>query len=83
MEPWLLLKVLALIAGFLVLMYLLYISIQKFNLNKITNKRLNIQEYRRLDHKNSLCLLKLDSNEFLVAISPAAITILPLNGSRE
>ena len=79
MESFLLLKALALVAALLALLYSCYIIIQKRTPTTKNTKRLKISDYQRIDNKNTLCLVKSDSQEFLIAIGPSAIAIYPMN----
>jgi flagellar biogenesis protein FliO len=78
MESLVLIKALALIALLLALIYGCFIFAQKRMPRLNSPKRLGVLEYQRIDHKNSLCLVKADSQEFLIAMGPANIAIHPM-----
>lgn len=82
MESLALIKILSLIALLLVLFYAFFILAQKRRPISGTKKRLGVLEYQRIDHKNSLCLVRADAQEFIIAMGPANITIYPI-GTRE
>ncbi len=79
MESLLLIKILALIGLLLALLYGCFILAQKKIPRASNSKRLGVLEYHRIDHKNSVCLVKADSKEFLIAMGPANITIYPMS----
>jgi flagellar biogenesis protein FliO len=79
MEPLILLKSLALIILFLALIYGLFIITKKRNTSANISRRLGVLEYQRIDHKNSVCLLRSDNHEFLIAMGPSTIAIYPIS----
>lgn len=83
MESLLLIKILALTGLILVILYGCFILAQKKACHARSSKRLGILEYQRIDHKNSLCLVRADSQEFLIAMGPANIIIYPMSDRDE
>jgi len=79
MESLLLIKILALIGLLLALIYACFVLAQKKIPRANHAKRLGVLEYQRIDHKNSLCLVRADSQEFLIVMGPANMAIYPMS----
>jgi flagellar biogenesis protein FliO len=77
MESLLLIKALVFITLLAGILYLLVIFLKKYKLPR-ENYPINVIHYARIDNKNSVCLIKADSNKFLIAMSPQAIAIHPI-----
>lgn len=76
-----LLKLLSFIAGMLGLIYLAYKITKKLAWHQDENvtKLVTVLEYRRIDQKNSLCVVKICNNHYLLALGSDAIYLEKLN----
>lgn len=77
-----LLKILSLIAAMLGLIYLAYKMTTKMALkhNNNASKLLHILEYRRIDQRNAICVIKVGHEHYLLALGAEAMCLEKIHG---